>query len=174
MSTEYLKLALDIIILIGLGGFIYYALQLSKALSVFRTYRSDFEEVMGQLTKHIDEAQNAIEDLKETSASSGADLRKMVKDAQFLTDDLQFMTENGNKLAERLEKSRSSAQNVSDDDFEASGNVSTLAKHRGSPDDEGFAIQDRAIQDDNEALDELSSEAERELYKAIKNAEGKK
>lgn len=169
--TEYIKLALDILILAGLGGFMYYALRLSKALDVFRTYRGDFQHVMTQLTTHIDEAQKAIEELKDVSASSGADLRKMVKDAQFLCDDLEFMTETGNNLAERLESAsgKGGAKNVSD-----------LAQHRtnkaaqSEAEDDGFMIQDREIDDiEDEDIGEFSSEAEKELYKALKNAEGK-
>lgn len=193
MSTEYLTLALDLLILAGLGGFMYYALRLSKALSVFRTYRGDFEDIMNQLTKHIEEAQNAIEDLKETSTSSGENLRKSIKDAQFLVDDLQFMTETGNNLAKRLEasaekgsrtaqKGKSGADDPSD--F-AAENVSSLSKHRSGnnksgkkkqKDDDTFAIHDHEFESDDgmdmdldDAINDLTSEAEKELYKALKN-----
>ncbi len=171
MSTEYLKLILDVVILVGLGGFMYYALRLSKALDNFRTYRNEFENVMNQLSTHIDKAQTAVHELKSNSHNSTQDLRKLLKDSQFLADDLQMLNETGNTLANRLDglldKNRKAAKNA---------NVSDIAKHRGK-NQGGFDIQDREFEDNeshmdadelDETLKQLSSDAEKELYQALK------
>lgn len=185
MSTEYLRLILDIIILIGLGGFMYYALRLSRALNDFRSYRNEFQSVIRQLNSHIESAQQSIHTIKNTTTTSGEDLKKVVRDAQYLADDLQIMNQTGNKIASRLEglidKSRQS-----DDRYHE--NVSDISKHRKSDHDEdelSFLIQDREFEDDflndetesfddDPAMNDLSSEAEKELYEALKRTGGNK
>ena len=191
MSTEYLKIILDLVILIGLGCFMYYALRLSKALNAFRAYRNEFESVIRQLNAHIDNAQKSIEQLKTTSKTSAEDLRKLVKDAQFLADDLQIINESGNNLAARLEglaeKNRRALP--AGTDYEATlkhhDNVRDIARHRKDEDGD-FFIQDRefeeddfsdqnsAYDDDDPALNDLSSDAEKELYRALKKTGGNK
>lgn len=177
MSAEYLKVILDIVILAGLGGFMYYALRLSKALNAFRTYRNEFENVMQQLSRHIDQAQRAIDELKSSSQNAGRDLKKLVTDAQFLADDLQMINETGNNLATRLEGLAEKNSRIAQED-----NIARMPKQKkAKPEqDEDFYIHDREYEDDSEtfsagdadepdtALVNLSSEAERELYQALK------
>lgn len=177
MSAEYLKVILDIIILAGLGGFMYYALRLSKALNAFRTYRNEFENVMQQLSRHIDQAQRAIDELKSSSQNAGRDLKKLVTDAQFLADDLQMINETGNNLATRLEGLAEKNSRIAQED-----NIARMPKQQKAKpqQDEDFYIHDREYEDESEtisagdadepdtALVNLSSEAERELYQALK------
>lgn len=179
MSAEYLKVILDIVILAGLGGFMYYALRLSKALNAFRTYRNEFENVMQQLSRHIDQAQKAINELKSSSQNAGRDLKKLVTDAQFLADDLQMINETGNNLASRLEGLAEKNSRIAQED-----NIARMPKQQKvkPQQDEDFYIHDREYDEDdgddfapsadkNEqdpTLINLSSEAERELYQALK------
>ena len=175
MTTEYLKLALDVIILAGLGGFIFYALQLSRALNAFRAHRNEFDGIMKNLTKHIDDAQIAVNELKETSQVSGDDLHKLVREAQFLLDELQQVNDISESLASRLEQAaergRKGLQIPSEDLGE---NVSPISKKRKA--DDGFAIHDPDFDDgldggmdDDPDIEGLSSRAEKELFKALKN-----
>lgn len=171
MSTEYIKLILDIVILAGLGGFIFYALQLSRALNAFRAHRDEFDGIMKNLTKHIDDAQIAVNELKETSQNSGDDLHKLVRDAQYLADELQQINDVSESLASRLENAAERGRKglqIPDDDL--GENVSPISKKRSK--DEGFAIHDSDFEDDiiedDPDIGGLSSAAEKELYKALK------
>ena len=182
MNTEYIKIVLDLIILAGLGGFIYYALQLSRALNAFRAHRNEFDNVMRNLAKHIDDAQIAVNELKETSQESGDNLHKLVRDAQFLADELQLMNEAGNSLASRLENlAERGRRNLEMDEEDLGANVSSISKRRKiEPEnvDDGFAIHDPDFDDeggfnpmamdDDPEMQKLSSAAERELYQAMK------
>lgn len=174
MMTEYLKLGLDILILAGLGGFIFYALQLSKALNAFRAHRNEFDGIMRNLTRHIDDAQVAVNQLKETSQESGDELHKLVRDAQFLADELQQINEVSESLASRLEQAAERGRKgLKIPDTDLGDNVSPIS--RGRSHDDEFTIQDPDFpEDDNDVFDEdpdidgLSSQAEKELLRALK------
>lgn len=181
MSTEYIKLILDVIILAGLGCFIYYALQLSRALNAFRAHRNEFDGIMKNLTRHIDDAQIAVNDLKETSQNTGDNLGKLVRDAQFLADELQLINEAGDSLATRLENlAERGRKSLEIPDVNLGKNVSSISKRRGSSaqEDDNFTIRDHdfdggvdedVLLDDGDAeMGKLSSAAERELYQALK------
>lgn len=179
MNTEYIKLILDLVILAGLGGFIYYALQLSRALNAFRAHRNEFDGIMKNLTKHIDDAQIAVNELKETSQGSGEKLGKLVRDAQFLSDELQLINETSNSLASRLENLAERGRKGLEISREGLGkNVSPISKRRQPKiDEDDFMIRDSdfdddlddaAFPDDDPEMGKLSSAAEKELYKALK------
>jgi len=178
MTTEYLKLALDILILAGLGGFIYYALQLSRALNAFRAHRNEFDGIMRDLTTHIDNAQIAVNDLKETSQTSGDNLHKLVRDAQFLSDELLQINEVSDSLAARLENAAERARKNLEMPESYGKNVSPISKKNKKEDnfmihdpdfeDEDGEDFDETMEDDDPEMDKLSSAAERELYKALK------
>ena len=188
--TEYIKIILDIIILCGLAGFIFYAVKLSRALNSFRAHRAEFDQVMINLTQHIDNAQIAVNELKQTSKESGDDLHKLVRDAQFLADELQLINEAGNSLASRLEGLAERGRKSLEVDEDSLGeNVRPIRRRRSGEakseaipkgimpeSDDSFAIHDPDFEeqnddilDDDPELAKLSSAAEKELYKALKS-----
>tara|TARA_B100000780_G_scaffold275943_1_gene243586 strand:+ start:1504 stop:2115 length:612 start_codon:yes stop_codon:yes gene_type:complete len=192
-----LSIALDCVVLIGLGVTIFYCIKLSKALNNFRKYRQEFNTLVGELGKNIEHAQDAIANLKNSSFEAGEDLQKVVNNARKLTDELQLMHDMGNSLANRLERiSDSSRQKMPEkSDFDLSekrANFTEGKKQRGKPgassvtrhednkraDAPSFFIQDRDFEqeekyEDDEVMtrdlddDGFDSQAERELYEAL-------
>lgn len=192
-----LSIALDCVVLIGLGVTIFYCIKLSKALNNFRKYRQEFNTLVGELGKNIEHAQDAIANLKNSSFEAGEDLQKVVNNARKLTDELQLMHDMGNSLANRLERiSDTSSQKMPEKpDFdlnEKRTNFTESKKQRGKPalssasrhednkrvDAPSFFIQDRDFEqeekyEDDEVMtrdlddDGFDSQAERELYEAL-------
>ncbi len=190
MNTEYMNIALDLIVLAGLGFFFFFALKLSSALNAFRAHRDEFGKTMTQLDQTIQEAKASLAGLKTSSREANKDLENLVDEAKALIDDLQVVNSVGDGLAKRLEglieKGRKHANEAYDDSF--GGNVSSLASAKASrkgPLDDGFVIHDPDFGDnmleddlmgDNDVgfendpdMDNLASEAEKELYKALKS-----
>ena len=194
-----LSVLLDVIVLAGLGVTIYYCIRLSKSLNNFRQYRQEFNILLQELSKNIDHAQNAIEKLKDTSFEAGEDLQKVINNSRNLADELQLMNDMGNALANRLERlSEKGRDKVSEDskvDFgsartpEAKDFKAKKTPPKPAPKSDAkkpaFFIQDREFErgdlddedlnddfeDDN---DEFQSQAERELFEALKkNKKGK-
>lgn len=95
---------LDAVILILLCVTIFYAARLSMFLNHFRESRDEFDTMMGELSRNIQRAEQAIANMRNMSSESGSDLNTAVKEAKFLSDELRFMTDAGDNLATRLEK----------------------------------------------------------------------
>lgn len=160
---------MDFVLLAGLGVMIFYAYRLSKSLDNFKKYREEFGQVIRELGQYIDEAQGAIDKLKDATQLSGEQLDDRIKDATLLADELQLINDAGNSLATRLEvlaeKNRKLAQGDEEESLRSAGGV------------HDFMIQDRDYELGEESGDEdgfesvggerFSSQAEKELYDAL-------
>ncbi len=177
MSVGLLSITIDILIMIGLGVTIFFAFRLSKSLNSFKEQRQAFQALIVDLTTNIDKAQTSIAQLKETAGSTGEDLEKVIGEARFLADELKLMNEAGESLANRLE-------GVADArGAERKNKAHGLNGHAS----DGFAIRDPefdhqdgasdheewAAGDDVPVPDDLQSDAEKELYKALRANRGK-
>lgn len=169
-----LPLIVDVLILICLGVTIFYAIRLSTALNNFKAHRKEFERLMEDLSQNIAQAQNAMMALKTASKKTGSDLQDKISDAVALCDELQLMTEMGNRLANRLgEKSTTSSSSQSDGKVETGSSENELPSFfikdpefdEGQTNIEKFSPRDHVDTDINE--DSLQSEAEKDLLKAL-------
>lgn len=178
-----LSLILDIAVLVGLGFTIYYCIRLSKSLNNFRQYRQEFNTLLQELSRNIETAQGAIDNLKDTSYEAGEDLQKVINSSRNLADELQLMNDMGNALANRLErlseKGRDQANNTERKPL-TDDKPSPKTKEKAP----AFFIQDREFDseddfdggtdfmgDDDGDTGEFQSKAEQELYEALqKNA----
>ncbi len=102
---------LDIIIMLLLGVTIFYALRLSKSLSVIRDSRGDMARMMKDLTRNIEKAEDAVLRLKNTANDSGKDLQVIINESKALSEELQFINEASDSLARRLEQAVEKSHN---------------------------------------------------------------
>lgn len=179
-----ISLVMDVIILVALAVTIYYAVRLSRSLNVFRQYRQEFSNVLGQLSHNIEQANAAILGMKEASRSSGEHLQELVDQARLLADELTLINQASDSMAGRLEtlaeKGRKAARG---EDLAEGGmpekkpkngkrNGVTGFAESGAAQDKSFFIQDRDFEgeaplDEAGIPEELHSQAERELYRAL-------
>lgn len=173
-----LSFMMDVIVLGALAVTIYYAIRLSRSLAAFRLYRQEFSNTLAQLSRNIEQANAAILGMKEASRSSGEHLQDLVDQSRLLADELSLINQASDSLAGRLEslaeKNRKivKGQDVANDgEPEKKSRNGSKPRARATPSDESFFIQDRDFEDDisDEAgvPEELQSQAERELYKAL-------
>jgi hypothetical protein len=177
-----ISLAMDVVVLAALAVTIYYAVRLSRSLNAFRQYRQEFSSVLGQLSHNIEQANAAILGMKEASRSSGEHLQELIDQSRLLSDELNLINQASDSLAGRLEtlaeKNRriANGQPIANDEMpEKKGKP---AKRNGahaaggiSAEEKSFFIQDRDYgadeADDAGIPEELHSQAERELFKAL-------
>lgn len=95
---------LDGLILVFLAVTIFYAARLSLFLKSFRDGRNGMQILIRDLSTTIDKAESSIQVMKQQILESESELREIVNEAKFLSDELRFMNETGDGLAERLEK----------------------------------------------------------------------
>lgn len=174
-----LSLMMDMVVLAALAVTIYYAVRLSRSLSVFRQYRQEFSNVLGQLSRNIEQANAAILGMKEASRSSGEHLQELIDQARLLADELNLINQSADGLAGRLEGlAEKNRKIVKGQDIVHDGEFVSKSKNgRKKTGEKPFFIQDRDFGDeDEESFDEagipeeLQSQAERELFKAIQKS----
>lgn len=181
---------MDVTILILLAATVFLAFRLSMSLRRFRDSRREMEGLIVRLTTNIDRAEKAIGGMQNSAQTSGAKLQEIINSSKNLSDELHFMNDAGNRLAERLEKLAEKNRNLAAD-IENTGGVKNtpisflqhepFEKKKEEPEQDaaGFMIQDREYEEDNyEDLDDVDfgdeqpaagfqSQAERELYEAL-------
>lgn len=178
MNITLFSIVMDVLIVILLVGTIYYAYNLSKQLKIFRQSRSEFESLFMQLTQQINTAHDAIEQMQEAAENNGESLNKLIREGQLLSDEMQMVNETSEALAKRLERAASSGRSA------ATASNADISQPAVQDDvklaDSAFSIRDREIEDDdvdevaflNEDDDEdagnFHSQAERELFSALK------
>lgn len=195
MQGAPLSLILDVVILVLLGLTIVYAARLSLQLRRLRDSKSDLDRVVRDLVKNLDRADRAIAGLRETAQDSGQDLQNAIDKATALSDELQLMTDSGDRLAGRLERLVDGAKpmisGISDAPKQQTRNTASsqdYAQHLRKLDAAeekasklSFNIRDPEVERGIDPLDGnkmafeddgsgqgLYSEAERDLFRAMK------
>lgn len=171
MSMSLLSIILDFAVMTALIGTIYFAMRLSNSLNNFRAHRNEMKSLIAELSKNINDAQNAIEGLKATSNIAADNLDDVLHDSRRMAEELKMINESSNNIADRLEKLAAGGESYeSSSEFEEEEYYDELeaANSDDAPlEPPSFFIQDREF-DDNEDS-ELISEAERDLLQALKN-----
>lgn len=98
------SLLLDGLILVFLCVTIFYAARLSLFMKSFREGRSDMQRLIRDLSITIDKAEASVALMKENASNTEVEIRNIINEAKFLSDELRFMNETGDNLADRLEK----------------------------------------------------------------------
>ncbi|MDH5722222.1 MAG: DUF6468 domain-containing protein [Alphaproteobacteria bacterium] len=187
MNLELLSYGLDVLILIFLAVMIFYAFRLTYSLNEFRKNRNSFDEVIGRLVVSIDQAEKSIKNLKEVSANEAGNLQSLVKNAKALSLELQDINQISETMANRLENLASENRKIISGEGDSSSYEETLPKRKSlaredNQDLPSFMIhdnEDNSVHDyegdhdiyPDDMSDELQSEAEKELYKALKGRE---
>lgn len=103
MSAQ-IALLLDGLILVFLCVTIFYAARLSMFLKTFREGRAGMQVLIRDLTTTIAKAEVSIATTKRQMSDAEQELRTVINEAKFLSDELRYMNEGGDNLANRLEK----------------------------------------------------------------------
>lgn len=80
-----------------------YVYKLNKNLSILRENQSSFAKLIEALNDATFKAENSIPKLKSLTMNSSENLKEVVENANVLKDDLLFINQRANNLADRLE-----------------------------------------------------------------------
>lgn len=97
-------LLLDGLILVFLCVTIFYAARLSLFMKTFRQSRTEISKLIRELNVVIVKAEGSIVTMQENAGTTEVAMREAIVEAKFLSDELRFMNETGDSLADRLEK----------------------------------------------------------------------
>ena len=100
--SPLISLIIDLVMVGLLAATIAYAIILNKQIIKLRESRGEMAELIQGLNEAMTKADSGVRGLKKTAADTGEDLQRTVNKAQTLRDELQFMIETADGLANRL------------------------------------------------------------------------
>lgn len=190
-------IVLDIMILVMLIATIIYAIRLTGYLKRFKNSRAELEGVIKELSVHVNKAEKAMADLSEAVDISDHDLKDRMNRANKMFDELEMVVQTGDALANRLESlairnrkiiegGEGDAANLMrrtlENETPYETRLETIVKkveyrEEAEPARTVFSIRDPEIErgepsgDDGFTMDDddILSDAERDLYEALKN-----
>lgn len=102
----------DIVIIALLIPTIIYAYSLNKSLNSLRQNQKSLAQLVSALNEATFKAENSIPKLKSVTEHSSEGLKEVVDNAKELKNDLLFINERADSLADRLENVISSSRNI--------------------------------------------------------------
>ena len=138
---------------------LFHALRLERALGVLRRDRASLEELVAGFNESTRQAEGGIERLQTAADGAGRQIARHIEQAKALKNDLSFLTERGEKVADQLDdlvrQSRSGPEPTA---------LPQAKTPRGRP-----ALQ--AVPTDvHEGDGRVRSQAEKELLRALRMA----
>lgn len=155
------ELLINLVIIALLIPTIIYAYRLNKSLNILRQNQSSLGKLVQALNEATFKAENSIPKLKSVTEHSSEDLKEVVDSAKGLKDDLLFINERADNLADRLEGVIRDSRNIKEE-TSSKTSAQILDKRRNASNN---ASQDKG----NFSIEDERSEAEMELLKALRS-----
>lgn len=109
---DSLELIINLAIIALLIPTIIYAYKLNKNLSLLRQNQSSLSQLISSLNEATYKAENSIPKLKSVTEHSSEGLKEVIDSAKNLKDDLTFINERADNLADRLESVISAGREI--------------------------------------------------------------
>lgn len=161
-----LKLILDLIVACLLVATIVFAVLLNKRLDVLRKNRDELAKLIVQFNDATARAEASIPKLRRTAEEAGQQVQERVEKAQALRDDLAFMIERADAMADRLESGVRTARADPRAAPPPAPRAAPQPAGRGAP----APVPDRLAGTYADEPSDERSEAERELLRALQSA----
>ena len=165
--------ALEIALIVLLAATLFHALRLERALGVLKRDRVALEELVVTFNNSTRLAEQGIDRLRNAADGVGQQMSRQIDVAGSLKNDLLFLSERGERLADRLEQAVRSARSVDPAPSFETRSVSRSEDRTSA----GYANRslpapssNNAGADHEEPQLRLRSQAERDLLKALKMA----
>ena len=107
-----LELIINLIIIVLLIPMIIYTYSLNKSLNILRQNQKSLAQLVSALNEATFKAENSIPKLKSATEHSSEGLKEVVDSAKELKNDLLFINERADSLADRLENVISTSRNI--------------------------------------------------------------
>ena len=142
---------LDTGLIVLLAATLFHAVRLERALGVLKRDRAALEALVATFNASTRAAETGVERLRATTDGAGRQIQRQIDTAASLKDDLTFLVQRGEGLADRI-----------DDLIRASRPLAAMAEQRSESDTYLSRAPDPR-EDTN-----IRSQAERDLLKALR------
>lgn len=103
MMTPLISLLIDLAVAGLLLAVIIYCRKLTRSIKTLQDSKSEMAKLFAEFDSSIEAAQESVRALKEATGKSEDLLKDKLDTANSIADDLAFMIERGNKMADQLE-----------------------------------------------------------------------
>jgi Domain of unknown function (DUF6468) len=148
---------LDIVLIVLLAVTLFHALRLERALGVLRRDRAALEELVADFNASTRQAEQGIERLRASADGAGRQLARQLDAVVALKDDLVFLTERGERLADRLDGLVRAGKQIAPEPSRAPLSEYPRAETISDAADTAASVEPR-----------LRSQAERDLLRALR------
>jgi len=105
---------LELVLILLLAGTLFHAMRLERALGVLKRDRAVLEELVAGFNESTRQAESGIDRLKLAADGAGRQIGKQIEQAQLLRDEIEFLADRSDKLAQRLESAIRTARMIPD------------------------------------------------------------
>jgi len=172
---------LEIVLVLLLAATLFHAMRLERALGVLKRDRSVLEELVEGFNDSTRQAESGIDRLRIAADGAGRQMARQIDQSQRLRDDLTFLAERGERLAERLESAVRAARMAGDQHeaplFQAAAPAASSAAMLPAQPQPPYSALLTASRDPDgfdhggdagEGVPRLRSQAERDLLRALR------
>ena len=100
LRMEY---GIEIALIVLLGITLFHALRLERALGMLRRDRVALEQLVAAFNASTQQAEAGIERLRNAADGAGQQIARRIETATALRDDLHYLSERGESLANRID-----------------------------------------------------------------------
>jgi len=97
-----MQVALEIVLVALLAATLFHAVRLERALGVLKRDRAVLEELVGGFNDSMRQAEAGTDRLRAAADGAGRQFAQQIEAAVTLKDDLTFLSQRGERLADRL------------------------------------------------------------------------
>ena len=115
--SAYIILILDIMLASMLAATIFYCLKLNTRIRILQDSKSELAMLIQQFEQSTQQATNSIAEMHTLSKKVSEAMQTKLEKANYIADDLTFLIDRGNKLADKIEgnvSGRSTSTSVRD------------------------------------------------------------
>lgn len=156
------KLILDAVVAVLLGVTIFYCTKLNRRIRILQDSKSELATLIQQFDNSTQQATRSINEIHVVSKKINESIKAKLDKANYIVDDLTFMIEKGNKLADRMESDISGTRKAPE--------PSTRAAVRGRESVPAETQQERGRDEESARLPRRASRSGAEEDKARRNA----
>ena len=102
MTSTWISIVLDLAVAALLAAAIVYAVRLNRTLENLRQGKAELATLIGRFDEAAAHAERSVAKLGQSTVEQGKVLNSAIAEAQALRDELAFMLERGDTVAERI------------------------------------------------------------------------
>lgn len=145
--------ALDILLIVLLAATLFHAVRLERALGVLKRDRSVLEALVAAFNTSTRQAESGIDRLRAAADGAGRQVARQIDSAKALKDDIAFLSERGERVADRLDAL-----------------VRTARPLAAEPPRQVVTPDPQPVEAEIPGMPRVRSQAERDLLKALRMA----